>query len=110
VEPQVLCAGHKLADVSGAILPSTRQFAWSTMLCENRLQHAGLSQCRSHLVHGVGTGGVFSEDTRKQAVLFSKKSLLGCPSESVYNPFYSEVRMAQATTLLILTHKGLKFT
>jgi len=41
----------------------------------------------------------FSEDTGKQAVLCSKKSLHGFPSESVFNPSYSEVHMAQAITL-----------
>jgi len=41
----------------------------------------------------------FSEDASNQAVLCSKKSLHGSPSESVSNPSYSEVRMAQATTL-----------
>lgn len=41
----------------------------------------------------------FSEEASNQAVLCSEKSLHGSPSESVFNPSYSEVRMAQATTL-----------
>lgn len=41
----------------------------------------------------------FSEDRRKQAVVCSKKSLNGSPSEFVSNPSYSEVYMAQATSL-----------
>jgi hypothetical protein len=41
----------------------------------------------------------FSEDASKQAVLCSKKSQRGFPSESVFNPSCSEVHMAQAATL-----------
>jgi len=46
-----------------------------------------------------GTSTGFSEDASNQAVLCSKKSLHGFPSESVPNPSYSEVHMAQATSL-----------
>jgi site-specific recombinase XerD len=41
----------------------------------------------------------FSGDHRKQAVVCSKKSLNGSPSEFIPNPSYSEVQMAQATSL-----------
>jgi integrase/recombinase XerD len=40
----------------------------------------------------------FSEDASNQAVLCSKKSLHGFPSEFIVNPSYSEVQLAQATT------------
>lgn len=41
----------------------------------------------------------FSEDHRNKAVLCWKKSRYPIPSESVFNQSYSEVHMAQATTL-----------
>lgn len=41
----------------------------------------------------------FSEDHRKHAVVCSKKSLNSSPSEFISNSSYSEVCMAQATTL-----------
>jgi hypothetical protein len=41
----------------------------------------------------------FSEDISSQAVLCSKKSLDGFPSEPIPNPSCSEVHMVQATTL-----------
>lgn len=47
----------------------------------------------------TGIASRFSEDASNEALLCWEKSLHGSPSESVFNPSYSEVRMAQATTL-----------
>jgi hypothetical protein len=40
-----LVRGLQLVDGAGAIAPRTWPSAWSTLLCENRLQYAGMHRC-----------------------------------------------------------------